>query len=117
MMNGLDDILKQVQEAQQKMADEQKKAQEREEVGQSGAGLVSVTMTGKYDVKRVAIDESLLSENFPTEDREVLEDLIAAAVNDAVRRVEKNQPNTMGGMADQFENLKDMMPPGFKFPF
>lgn len=111
-----DDLLKQMQEAQQKMVDEQektqKKIQQHEETGQSGAGLVTVNMTGKYDVKRVSIDDSLLSE-----DKEVLEDLVAAAVNDAVRKIEKFRKDNAGNMAGQFENLKDMMPPGFKFPF
>ena len=75
--------------------------------GQSGAGLVKVTMTGRHDVKNIHIDSSLL-----TEEKEVLEDLIAAAVNDAVRRVEANQKEKFGGLASGLN-----MPPGFKMPF
>ncbi|WP_440615821.1 YbaB/EbfC family nucleoid-associated protein [Cysteiniphilum sp. 6C5] len=95
----------------QKMQDQMKKMQEEQEklevVGESGAGLVKVTMTGKHDVKRVEIDPSLLSE-----DKEVLEDLLAAAVNDAVRRVEENNKSSMSDMTQGLN-----LPPGFKFPF
>ena len=95
----------------QKMQDQMKKMQEEQEklevVGESGAGLVKVTMTGKHDVKRVEIDPSLLSE-----DKEVLEDLLAAAVNDAVCRVEENNKSSMSDMTQGLN-----LPPGFKFPF
>ncbi len=95
----------------QKMQDQMKKMQEEQEklevTGESGAGLVKVTMTGKHDVKRVEIDPSLLSE-----DKEILEDLLAAAVNDAVRRVEENNKNSMSEMTQGLN-----LPPGFKFPF
>ncbi len=74
--------------------------------GQSGAGLVKVTMTGKHDVKRVSIDPSLLAD-----DRDMLEDLVAAAFNDAVRRVEATQQQKMAGLTG------GMLPPGFKLPF
>lgn len=74
--------------------------------GQAGAGLVKVTMTGKHDVKRVAIDPSLLAD-----DRDMLEDLVAAAFNDAVRRVESTQQEKMAGLTG------GMLPPGFKLPF
>ncbi|GGF94133.1 MULTISPECIES: YbaB/EbfC family nucleoid-associated protein [Cysteiniphilum] len=95
----------------QKMQDQMKKMQEEQEklevTGESGAGLVKVTMTGKHDVKRVEIDPSLL-----TEDKEILEDLLAAAVNDAVRRVEENNKSSMSDMTQGLN-----LPPGFKFPF
>lgn len=95
----------------QKMQDQMKKMQEEQEklevVGESGAGLVKVTMTGKHDVKRVEIDPSLLSE-----DKEIVEDLLAAAVNDAVRRVEENNKSSMSDMTQGLN-----LPPGFKFPF
>ncbi|MEO6564926.1 MAG: YbaB/EbfC family nucleoid-associated protein [Casimicrobiaceae bacterium] len=74
--------------------------------GQSGAGLVKVVMTGKHDVKRVSIDPSLLAD-----DRDMLEDLVAAAFNDAVRRVEATQQQKMAGLTG------GMLPPGFKLPF
>ena len=76
-------------------------------VGQSGAGLVSVVMTGRHDVKRITLDDSLMQE-----DKEVLEDLIAAAVNDAVRKVEQNSQEKMSGMTAGMQ-----LPPGFKMPF
>ncbi|MEG1818765.1 YbaB/EbfC family nucleoid-associated protein, partial [Pseudomonas sp.] len=70
-------------------------------------GLVSVVMTGRHDVKRISLDDSLMQE-----DKEVLEDLIAAAVNDAVRKVEQNSQEKMGGMTAGMQ-----LPPGFKMPF
>ena len=95
----------------QKMQENLKKAQEdlaRIEVeGQAGAGMVKVLMTCRHDVKRVAIDPSLL-----TEDREILEDLVAAAVNDAVRRVEATTQEKMAGLT-----MGMPMPPGLKLPF
>jgi hypothetical protein len=75
--------------------------------GASGAGLVKVIMTGRHDVKRVAIDASLM-----TEDKDVLEDLVAAAVNDAVRKIEAATQEKMSGMTAGLP-----MPPGFKLPF
>ena len=78
-----------------------------EVTGESGAGMVKVVMTGRHDVKRVQIDPSLL-----TEDKEILEDLLAAAVNDAVRRVENNQKDKMSALTGGMS-----LPPGFKLPF
>jgi DNA-binding YbaB/EbfC family protein len=75
--------------------------------GQSGAGLVKVTMTCKHDVRRVAIDPSLLGE-----DRDMLEDLVAAAINDAVRRVEQTSSEKMSKVTAGMP-----LPPGMKFPF
>ena len=74
--------------------------------GQSGAGLVKVVLTCKHDVKRVSIDPSLLAD-----DRDMLEDLVAAAFNDAVRRVEATTQEKMAGLTG------GMLPPGFKLPF
>ena len=88
-----------------------KKAQEEiaamEIEGQAGAGLVKVVMTGRHDVKRVTIDRSLL-----TEDKDMLEDLVAAAVNDAVRKVEITSQEKLAGMTAGLP-----LPPGFKLPF
>src|SRR5690554_4289648 len=103
MKGGMAGLMKQAQQMQEKMQKMQEELANAEVTGQSGAGLVSVVMTGRHDVRRVTIDESLL-----TEDKEVLEDLIAAAVNDAVRKVEKNSQEKMAGL-----NLPD----GFKMPF
>ncbi len=106
-MKGMGDLIEQAQEMQGKMQKMQNDLAGAEVIGQSGAGLVSVTMTGRHDVRKVSIDDSLLSE-----DKEIIEDLIAAAVNDAVRRVESASRDKMsdltGGMS---------MPPGFKMPF
>jgi len=75
--------------------------------GQSGAGLVRIAMTCRHDVKRVTIDPSLLGE-----DKDMLEDLLAAAINDAVRRVEAATQEKMAGLT-----MGMPMPPGFKLPF
>jgi DNA-binding YbaB/EbfC family protein len=95
----------------QKMQEEMQKAQEEvaraEVTGEAGAGLVSILMNGRHDVKRVSIDESLMEE-----DKEILEDLIAAAINDAVRKVESNTQEKMGKITQGMG-----MPPGFKMPF
>ena len=95
----------------QQMQDNLKKAQEElaliEVEGQSGAGLVKVTMTCKNDVKRVTIDPSLLAD-----DKDMLEDLVAAAFNDAVRKAEATSAEKMGKLTAGMP-----MPPGMKFPF
>ena len=107
MKNQLAGLMKQAQQ----MQDSMKKAQEElaltEVEGQAGAGLVKVTMTCRHDVKRVSIDPSLLAE-----DRDMLEDLVAAAVNDAVRRVETTTQEKMSGLTAGLP-----LPPGFKLPF
>lgn len=106
-MKGLGDLMKQAQEMQanmQKMQDDLAKA---EVTGAAGAGLVTVVMTGRHDVKRVNIDASLM-----TEDKEMLEDLLAAAVNDAVRKIEDQNREQMAKMTAGMG-----IPPGFKMPF
>jgi DNA-binding YbaB/EbfC family protein len=108
MKNQLAGLMKQAQA----MQDNMKKAQEQlaliEVEGQSGAGLVKVTMTCKNDVKRVQIDPSLLAD-----DKDMLEDLVAAAFNDAVRKAEATSAEKMGGLTAGMPGL----PPGFKMPF
>jgi DNA-binding YbaB/EbfC family protein len=99
---NIGDLMKQAQEMQEKMQQAQEEAANIEVEGQSGAGMVKVTMTGRYDVKRVAIDDMVIGE-----DKEILEDLLAAAVNDAVKKVEANNQNAMGSL----------LPAGFKMPF
>ena len=106
-MKGLEDLMKQAQEMQANMQKVQDELASAEVEGQSGAGLVRVTMTGRHDVRKVEIDPSLLQE-----DKEILEDLLAAAVNDAVRRVEVNTRDKMGDLTAGMQ-----MPPGFKMPF
>lgn len=107
MKGGFGDLMKQAQEVQDKIKGLQEEMANAEVTGHSGGGMVNVTMTGRHDVKRVEIDESLMSE-----DKEILEDLIAAAVNDAVRRVEERQKEKMSELTQGIP-----LPPGFKFPF
>ncbi|MBL4782278.1 MAG: YbaB/EbfC family nucleoid-associated protein [Porticoccaceae bacterium] len=103
----LDDMMKQAQEMQGKMQKLQEEVQKTEVKGESGAGMVEVLMTGRHDVRKVTIDPSLL-----TEDKEILEDLLAAAVNDAVRKVEAKSSEIMGGLTAGMG-----LPAGFKMPF
>ena len=107
MKGGIAGLMKQAQQMQENM----KKAQEQlatiEVEGQSGAGLVKVVMTCKHDVRRVSIDPSLLAD-----DKDMLEDLVAAAVNDAVRRVEATVQGKMSGFTSGLN-----LPPGMKLPF
>lgn len=108
MMKGnLANIMKQAQQMQENMKAMQEQLASIEVEGQSGAGMVKVVMTCRHDVKRVSIDPSLLSD-----DKEMLEDLIAAAVNDAVRRVETTSQEKMGSLTGGLG-----LPPGFKLPF
>ncbi len=104
---GLGGLMKQAQMMQEKMQKMQEELANAEVTGEAGAGMVSVVMTGRHDVRRVSIDDSLLEE-----DKEILEDLIAAAVNDAVRKIEKNSQDSMASMTAGLQ-----MPPGFKMPF
>ncbi len=106
-MDGLGDLMKKAQEMQANMQKMQEDLANAEVRGESGAGLVKITMTGRHDVKKVEIDSSLMSE-----DKEMLEDLLAAAVNDAVRKVEANSRDKMGDLTAGMQ-----MPPGFKMPF
>lgn len=106
-MFNMDDIMKQAQAMQAKMQKMQEELADIEVVGEAGAGLVKVTMSGRNDVRRVDIDSSVLSE-----DKAFLEDLVAAAVNDAVRRVEEAKTQKMSGLTAGLN-----MPPGFKMPF
>lgn len=93
MKNPLGDLMKQARDMQASMQQMQQELASMEIVGEAGAGLVKVTMNGKHDVTRVNIDASLLRE-----DVEVLEDLVAAAVNDCVRRVETAHKEKMGSL-------------------
>ena len=107
MKNQLAGLMKQAQQMQDNMKKAQEELASIEVEGQSGAGMVKVVMTCRHDVKRVTIDPSLLKD-----DKDMLEDLIAAAVNDAVRRVESTVQEKMAGVTAGLP-----LPPGFKMPF
>ena len=107
MKGGIGGMMKQAQKMQENMQKAQEELANMEVVGKAGGGMVEVTMTGRHDVKRVNIDDALL-----TEDKDMLEDLIAAAVNDAVQLVEKTSSEKMSGMMGGMS-----LPPGFKLPF
>ena len=106
-MKGLESIMQQAQKMQEKMQQAQSERALLELVGEAAAGLVKVTMTGRHDVKSVAIDQSLM-----TEKKDLLEDLLAAAVNDAVLKVEKSQKQHMSSLTGGIN-----LPEGFKMPF
>ena len=107
MKGGLAGLMKQAQQMQENLKRVQEQLATIEVEGQSGAGMVKVVMTCRHDVKRVTIDDSLLKD-----DKDMLEDLIAAAINDAVRRVEATIQEKMGGMTAGMG-----LPAGFKLPF
>ena len=106
-MTDLNDLMKQAKLMQEQMQKAQEKLAEVVVTGESGAGLVKVTMNGKFEVSDVALDSSLMDE-----EQALVEDLMAAAVNDAVRRVNDNNKNQFAGMTSGFN-----LPEGFKFPF
>jgi hypothetical protein len=106
MKGGIAGLMKQAQQMQDNMKKMQDSLGSIEVEGQSGAGMVKVTMTCKHDVRRIAIDPSVM------DDKEMLEDLLAAAVNDAVRRVETTTQEKMSGFTAGLN-----LPPGFKMPF
>ena len=103
MKNQLAGLMKQAQQMQDNLKRAQEELARTEVEGQAGAGLVKIVMTCRYDVRRVSIDPS---------DIDMLEDLVAAAMNDAVRRVELTTQEKMGGLTAGMP-----MPPGFKLPF
>ena len=107
MKNQLAGLMKQAQSMQENMKKAQEEIAAMEVEGVSGAGMVKIVMTGRHDVRRVTIDASLL-----TEEKEFLEDLVAAAMNDAVRKVEVSSQEKMAGMTAGLP-----LPPGFKLPF
>ena len=107
MKGGLGNLMKQAQQMQENMKKAQEELAHTEVEGQSGAGLVKVVITCNFAVKKVTIDPSLLGE-----DKDMLEDLVAAAMNDAVRRVETTTQEKMSGLTAGLP-----LPPGFKLPF
>ena len=107
MKGGMGNLMKQAQQMQEKMAKAQEQLAKMEVIGESGAGMVKVTMTGGHSVRRVDIDDSLMED-----DKDMLEDLISAAFNDAVRRVEEQNKEKMGALTGVMQ-----LPPGMKMPF
>ena len=106
MKGGLGGLMKQAQQMQENMKQAQDEIANMTVTGESGGGMVTVTMTGRHDIKKINIDEGIL------DDKEMLEDLVAAAVNDASRKVENLSQDKMSGMAGGLN-----LPPGFKLPF
>ncbi|MEK6748791.1 MAG: YbaB/EbfC family nucleoid-associated protein [Pseudomonadota bacterium] len=107
MRGGIGDLMKQAQQMQANLQKAQQEIANIEVTGNAGGNMVSIVITGKHDVKRVAIDPSLM-----TEDKEMLEDLIAAAFNDAVRQLEQTTQSKMSALTSGMN-----LPPGFKLPF
>ena len=108
MKGGLGNIMKQAQAMQENMQKAQAELAAIEVVGEAGGGMVKLTMTCRHDVSKVEIDPDLLGD---VEDKEILEDLIAAAMNDAVRKVEKTSQDKMASLTGGMDI------PGFKMPF
>ena len=106
MKGGIAGLMKQAQQMQENMKAMQDQLASVEVEGQAGAGMVKVQMTCKYDVRRVSIDDSVM------DDKEMLEDLVAAALNDAVRKVEAATQEKMSGFTSGLN-----LPPGMKLPF
>jgi len=107
MKGGMGNIMKQAQQMQEKMAKAQEELAQMEVVGEAGAGMVKVTMTGSHSVHKVELDDSLMED-----DKDMIEDLLAAAVNDAVRRVDAQNKEKMGELTGGMQ-----LPPGMKMPF
>lgn len=107
LKGGMGNLMKQAQKMQEQLQRAQAQLAEAEVTGESGAGLVKVTMNGRHDVKRVVLDDSVMGE-----DKEMLEDLLAAAVNDAVRKIEQRNQEEMGKLTAGMG-----LPAGMKLPF
>jgi DNA-binding YbaB/EbfC family protein len=106
-MANFGNMMKQAEALQRNMQKAQEEIAQMEVVGESGGGMVKVTMTGKHEVKRVQIEPAVIGD-----DREMLEDLVAAAINDAVRSVETESQQRMSSLMSGLR-----LPPGFKMPF
>jgi len=106
-MANFGNMMKQAEALQRNMQKAQEEIAQLEVTGESGAGMVKVTMTGKHEVKRLQIEPAVIGE-----DREMLEDLVAAAINDAVRRVESESQQRMSSLMSGLR-----LPPGMKLPF
>ena len=107
MKGGLGNLMKQAQKMQEDLQKTQERLAQEEVTGEPGGGMVKVVMNGKHEVRRVTIEESLMGD-----DKEMLEDLLAAAVNDASHRVAEKMKESMSGLTSGLG-----LPPGFKLPF
>ncbi len=107
MKNALGNIMQQAQKMQEDMQKAQEELAAMEVQGESGGGLVQILMTGKREVRKVSIDDSLVGD-----DKDMLEDLVAAAINDAVHKVAKMKQEKMSDLTSGIP-----LPPGFKMPF
>ena len=107
MKGGMGNLMRQAQQMQANLAKAQAELAAMQVVGEAGGGMVKITMTGKHEVQRVTIDPAA-----PLDDRELLEDLLTAAFNDAVQRVESQSQAKLSGMMGGMQ-----LPPGFKMPF
>jgi len=107
MKGGIGNLMKQAQKMQADLQKAQEQLALEEITGESGGGMVKITMNGKHEVRRVEIDESLVGD-----DKEMLEDLVAAAINDAVHRVADKTQESMSGLTSGMG-----LPPGLKLPF
>ena len=107
MKGGMGNLMKQAQQMQEKMKKAQDEIAKLEVIGESGAGLVKVTMTGSHSVRRVEIDPTLFED-----DKDMVEDLVSAAFNDAVRRVEEQNKEKMAAATGGMQ-----LPPGMQMPF
>jgi DNA-binding YbaB/EbfC family protein len=106
-MKGLDDLVKQAQQMQERIKQLQDEVARLEVTGESGAGLVKVTLNGRHEARRVLIDPSLTKES-----HEMLQDLVAAAINDAARRLDRARAEKVSALAAGLG-----LPPGFQVPF
>ena len=107
-MNNMSQIMKQAKAMQEKMAEMQKKIEETEIEGSSGGGVVKIVMNGKHEVKNLFIDPSIVN----SDEKEVLEDLIIAALNDVNKKIAENTNDQLGSISGGMG-----LPPGLKFPF
>ncbi|VAW68264.1 Nucleoid-associated protein YaaK [hydrothermal vent metagenome] len=107
MKGGIGNMMKQAQKMQADMQKAQEEIANMEVEGQSGGGMVKVLMNGRHEVRRVALDDSLMED-----DKEMIEDLLAAAVNDAVRKIEQQSSDKMSGITSGMN-----LPGGLKLPF
>ena len=107
MKGGLGNLMKQAQQMQQHLQQAQEELANMEVTGESGGGLVQIVMSGRHEARRVQIDDSLLGD-----DKDMLEDLVAAAINDATHKVEATTQERMSGLTAGIN-----LPPGMKLPF
>ncbi|MGB5278293.1 MAG: YbaB/EbfC family nucleoid-associated protein [Gammaproteobacteria bacterium] len=107
MKGAMGNLMKQAQKMQEDMQKAQEEVANMEVEGQAGGGMVKVVMTGRHEIRKVSLDDSLMSD-----DKEMIEDLLAAAVNDAVRRVEQQTQEKMSGITAGLN-----LPGGMKLPF